>query len=412
MWLAGLAILAVAVAAMLMARRAHSSGVAEGAPAAASVTRTGVGGPLGKVSRTPAAGERPTTRFPLAHFARALDAIDGEADGMAREGRIEELVEAIKTADIPEALSRLRDRERGRVDEELNLRFVRRWAESDPGVAARWVAGLPQDAAREALAEGVAILWANRSVDSAVDWALGLGGAEGVRALTAIAYEAVRENPLASIEIAATLPESSARDDLVRHAASEWASTAPEAALDWVLQFEDPAMRNTVLSEIARTWGGADAVAAATLAVTAIEPGRAQDDAIMGIVQRWVQGDAEKAAGWVGGFPPGPLRRAAIETTVNLWAECAPDQAASWLLDMPQDADRDAALAVFSNRVALRAPADAMAFAEAVTDGPTRIQAVEAVAGHWLLRDSATARVWIQRSELSDDVKDRLLAEP
>src|SRR5206468_9202797 len=106
------------------------------------------------------------------------------------------------------------------------------------------------------------------------------------RGLLSIGYEAARNEPLEALRLALTLPPDQARNDLIAHSANQWAAVDPEAAAKWANQIAEEPLRARVLAGIATTWGDKDAAAAATLAVKSLPPGRPQDDAVVGIVQR------------------------------------------------------------------------------------------------------------------------------
>ena len=91
-------------------------------------------------------------------------------------------------------------------------------------------------------------------------------------------------------------------------AVANWATIAPQAALESVREITDPVLRNSALGSLAISWAQADPHSAATLVADTMEPGPAQDRAVAAIVQRWAQQDPEAAAAWVETFPDGPLK--------------------------------------------------------------------------------------------------------
>jgi hypothetical protein len=76
-----------------------------------------------------------------------------------------------------------------------------------------------------------------------------------------------------------------------------------------------------MLAGAATTWGDRDPVAAATVVIQELPSGRAQDDALVGIAQRWAEQDPENSARWVGQFPAGELRDAASDSVVAIWSQ-------------------------------------------------------------------------------------------
>jgi len=203
---------------------------------------------------------------------------------------------------------------------DLTVRLVREWAESDAKAAAAWAEHLPPGGARQESINGVAIIWSNQDLDGAIRWTWQLpAGEERDGALASVAYEAARTEPATALALAAELPATPERDTLVQHAALQWAAGSPVEAALWARQLPDETLRERVLSNIATAWGEADPVVASQFAVLGLAPGRTQDDAVIGIVQRWVQKNPEAAAKWVSGFPEGALAETASENVLQLW---------------------------------------------------------------------------------------------
>jgi hypothetical protein len=82
--------------------------------------------------------------------------------------------------------------------------------------------------------QAVAITWANQDLPGAVEWGRQLPDeSERQSALVCIGFEAARADPLAALALAVELNADPDRDELIRHAAAEWAFTAPDAAAKW-----------------------------------------------------------------------------------------------------------------------------------------------------------------------------------
>jgi len=191
---------------------------------------------------------------------------------------------------------------------------IRIWAQSAPSAAAGWATALPPGANRHFVLETASLAWgASDDPAAAAQWARSLRDeAERTLALTNIAGEAVRSEPLLALELARSLPEAD-RDELVPRAAMEWAVQDPEAAADWARRIPGESLRAKVLAGIATVWSDRDPVAGATLAAKELPAGRLQADAVVSIVQRWAQRSPADAAGWLLQFPEGELRDAAME---------------------------------------------------------------------------------------------------
>ncbi len=186
---------------------------------------------------------------------------------------------------------------------------LRCWAETDPQGAASAVSRLPDGPRRRAACEQVAIAWAGQDFPAALTWSQGLPGPEERRmAVLALVYEAARTDPSSALAAAEGLPPSPERDEALSHALRQWTATDAAAAVNWVGQLQDTALRQRLLGAMAVANADQRPFQSATLAATAMEPGADQARAVVAIVQRWVQTSPADAAAWVAQFPDGSTR--------------------------------------------------------------------------------------------------------
>jgi hypothetical protein len=87
--------------------------------------------------------------------------------------------------------------------------------------------------------------------------------------------------------------------------------------------------------------------------------GREQQDAVVGIVERWTQIDPAGAAEWVGKFSVGTLRDTAVENLVSLWTDKDPSAVQQWLKGLPRGSFRDTAIGTYVSKVAVTSPNEA-----------------------------------------------------
>ncbi len=247
--------------------------------------------------------------------------------------------------------------------------LIRRWVETDAAAAALWVEQMPLGAARTDLLLALARIWSDLDFTAASRWARGLGHpADQESAIASVAYETVRASPLAALQLAEELPHTSARDALFHHAARQWAEQDGAQATEWANQLGDQALRASLLGDIAVAWSNSDPAAAATMAMEAVPPGRLQDNAVVGIVQRWAQQDAAQAAAWVELFPDGAMRDASVENLVRLWTEEGWEAPAQWLASLRDGPLRDSAVEFFVRDIALLEPTAALAWAGTISE--------------------------------------------
>jgi hypothetical protein len=211
----------------------------------------------------------------------------------------------------------------------------------------------------------IVVAWANADLPRAVQWARQLPDeTERQKALVRIGFEAARAEPLTALALAVDLDADAERDELIRHAAGEWAVSAPDAAAEWARRIEDSPLRSGTLARIATAWAEVDPRAAAALAIKELEPGRLQEDTVVGIVQRWAQREPADAATWIDRFEEGELRAAAVQNLVKLWADRNPTEAGEWLKALPPGSTRNLAIAAYAEQIAPDFPQQARQWTE------------------------------------------------
>lgn len=269
--------------------------------------------------------------FAFASLAASMASIQHESDPRAQEELLTTLVSSRALTEIPAALQHLAG-DTNRLALELAARWMRRLAEADPQAAAAFALQLPEGAFRSALMVQAVLAWTESDWNTAAEWARGLSAAsDREQMLKVVAEETIRLEPVESLRLATELSPGVERDELIVRASMEWAGQDARAAEQWARQIDDSALRSQVLATIAIAWAEQDAHAAATLAVRDLPPGRIQDDAVVSILNRWVQSDADAATAWLTQFPAGPLKQAALDGVMASWSAHDPARAREWL---------------------------------------------------------------------------------
>lgn len=101
--------------------------------------------------------------------------------------------------------------------------FMEQWGEQDPEAAAQWLSSLPDDAATEPAAAGLAASWESYDEHAAAAWA-------------------------------ATLPAGPARDGAANSLANAFARSHPEEAWQWASAVSDPETRAEAFYSVAYHW--------------------------------------------------------------------------------------------------------------------------------------------------------------
>lgn len=347
----------------------------------------------------------------LAQIAAALWRIGNQSSPDRQTVELQNLVNEIPVADISVVLKSLQPGKSAFLDSEFRVLLIRRWTEKDAPTAADWIAQNLTGQHRDAALSSVATVWAALDGPGAENWARQLPDAgERSAAMLAIASELNRDDPLSALALAAELPESQNRDEFIVQSASAWGADAFRESVEWAGQIPNESLRHRVISAIAAAAAESDPAAAATLAVQSLPGGKEQDDAVVGIVQRWVQKEPEQAAAWVAAFPPGKLRDAALESVIKLWADKDLAQAGVWVNGFSSSASRDVAVAAYVGKVAVQFPEMAVEWVREISNERLRSEQMENLAELWLRSDAIAARKWISEAPLSAETKSRLLA--
>jgi len=236
--------------------------------------------------------------------------------------------------------------------------LMRQWGKVSPRNAVTWAGNLSDPPLRDEMIAAASLGWAESDLDEALDWVLTLPQGEARnKLLIKLGHELVRTNPEDVINLAEALPQTLERDHMMTRAAAEWAVTNGSAALTWARQVAEPDLREQTLASVAVALSEQDPEAAANVVTNELTPGRLQDDAVVSIVQRWVQNKPEGAAAWVSNFSDGPLVNASVEHLVKIWSLTDAPQVQKWILRLPAGFLREQAFSVYRTNVLPKAKA-------------------------------------------------------
>lgn len=183
--------------------------------------------------------------------------------------------------------------------------------------------------------------------------------------------------PRALAHLATRPGMSGVESPLFRELASKWGESDPNAAVAWANGLSDASAQRAALLGVLNGWTHVSPEAAASYATT-LPAGDLQDAAVIQVIKEWSFSDARGAASWVSTFPESKLRDKAVEPII-FWGQ---GQCPAAIADM----------------------LDAIGSAELTEKYGATLASI------WLSRDAAAARLWIGRSTLPSEVKQRLLS--
>lgn len=340
----------------------------------------------------------------------ALAELFNEADAMRREEMLEHWLSQVDGADIPELVALLDNRPFSKLTGEIKLRLFHKMASQNPAAAARLAMQQAAGTERQTLLNAIGGIWAGLNLADAISWAQELPAEDRNGVFLMIANEAIATDPRQALELARELPASEALNEMVAQIASEWAAKNPAEIAEWAEKIADAGLRQQVVRHVAIAWAETNPSKAAELAIGKLSPGKDQNDAIVSIVQRWVQNSPAEAADWVSRFPESEVREDAARELINLWADRNISDAGKWVNTLPAGKSKDTALGAYVGKIASSHPQTAAEWVVGIVDVGLRNRQMERVAETWLEQDKAAARHWIESSPLPDDVKQNLLS--
>lgn len=159
---------------------------------------------------------------------------------------------------------------------------------------------VPEGAERENLLRKISAEWANEDPASAENWAGGLAlESERKAALSHIALAWGKKSPAKAIELARRHDLPQATVDAIT---GRWGQDDHDAAMEWAQKLSSEPVKQGALAEIITAYAETDPARAAQLVETRLQPGSAQDEAIMTVLHHWLRADETAAVEWVGRF--------------------------------------------------------------------------------------------------------------
>lgn len=221
--------------------------------------------------------------------------------------------------------------------------------------------------------------------------------------------------------------------------AQNWAITDPQAALTWAQSHGDAEGYNSAINAAVCGWWSKDHAAAEAYALAHLkdQSGRQLASHLANYIY---SSDPERAKQWVMALPDAPARQQSANMLTMQMAWSDPKGASEWAVTLPSDvrdtslrqamhywtasdppsagdwinglsgAARDQAASAYATTLARRNPATAAEWAMSISDAKTRDSSLDRIASEWLRKNAPDATAWIQRSALSMEQKQRLLA--
>ncbi|HAV11989.1 MAG TPA: hypothetical protein DCX06_00625 [Opitutae bacterium] len=282
--------------------------------------------------------------------------------------------------DLTRSIGSLRDAERAKVA------ILEVWANRDPVAALAWSKTALADEPRHlyssqmrALFRGYAEMNPQAALTAAQ--ALPVGSKEEIRMRTQLMGEVI---------------ETQVREGQIQQAT---------LAIEWI---DDPDVRQSMNLELVDEWARFDPTGAATYVESLSE--EATTRIKISLVDEWAESDPAAAAAWLSGLDAeDPAVARAASDLIREWTRYDLTASAEWLNSLPASPELDRAVANYTFRAAQEDPANAMSWAESVSNDRMRNRLMESVAGSWKSEDPAAFEQYLESAELTAEQKEQLL---
>jgi len=279
----------------------------------------------------------------------------------------------------------------------------------DPQFLAQQALSMPSSRSSGELIRGLASLWSQTDLQSALTWAGQLSeGVEKNDALLIIRSKWATQDPEAASAQISQLSENSSTAGLITTVAERWGASNPTRALEWAKTLPETE-KTLAMSSLAGVWAQRDPLAAGNFAAQ-LPPGETQNEAIKSVISSWAGQNPAQAAAWVLQFPAGPLQDQGIRQVVSAWNNVDPVGVQNWAMNLPTGPTRDAALKNIAQTIAYWTPEKAAGIVSLISDPSEREQSAETIVRSWSETDPVSARNWVARLDVSDELKSRLQA--
>lgn len=255
---------------------------------------------------------------------------------------------------------------------------ISKWSEVDPVAAATFLDGLPAAGpgffgARVAVAQN----WAASDPAAALAWVQTKGDTQEARIAMSGVINGWWENDPQAAQTYVLAHLDNVGMEVIMRITTQLFQQDPQQARDWANRLTTPEARRTAESFIAMQMAEADPKAASEFAARL--PDETRSRALSAVISRWARNDPAAVGQWING----------LDGRV-----------------------RDEAIGVYSSVVASNDPSAGLTWAASLSDATVRSSTMERIVSSWMRRSPTDATAWIQRSNLPEAEKTKLLALP
>ena len=180
-----------------------------------------------------------------------------------------------------------------------------------------------------------------------------------------------------------------------------------EVARLTVEAMQDGDTKNRLLTEMVDEWAQYDPTSAATYVNSLGES--ATTWMKTSLIGEWAESDPIAAADWLSNLDAeDPAFSRGTANIIREWSQYDLSASAEWLNTLPASPELDRAVASYTFRAAQEDPANAMSWAESISNERMQGYLMERVAVNWKDQDPSAFAGYLELAEFSEEVKERL----
>ena len=165
--------------------------------------------------------------------------------------------------------------------------------------------------------------------------------------------------------------------------------------------------KNRLLAEMVDEWAQYDPTAAATYVNSLGET--ATTWIKTSLIGEWAESDPIAAADWLSNLDAqDPAFGRGTASIIREWSQYDLSASAEWLNTLPASPELDRAVASYTFRAAQEDPANAMSWAESISNERMQGYLMERVAANWKDQDPSAFAGYLESAEFSEEVRERL----
>jgi hypothetical protein len=223
----------------------------------------------------------------------------------------------------------------------LGMAALDRWLKVDLATAANWIAANTNATEEQAWLVGRKMVEDPAGFQNLLSYSDQLTNTQWKQQFLEGAGLLVLEtNPAVAINLAQRMDSGQSQTSLLQTVTYNWISRDPNAALDWILNVNDPMLREKLIAIGAQAYAATDPRLAADWLVSTVKSDGTLNEAVVHVVDAWTAKNPAEAAQWVSALPAGPMRDAAIYTVVSQWLPSDHGDngpAGTWILTLPEE---------------------------------------------------------------------------